>query len=521
MKTRDQFTNYSDVINSDWYTKIPTYPKPTQDKILKSTRLESMIYSDFASGNVELKEICSQGKSLLLTFDSIAQDVFTGFYSLAPKPHDDSELSAAARRFNKPIIEKVTTGEDYTAVKSICEGRELPAFDAAVEFADKIREKLPELMNELPDSKTTEILQGQIEDLRTKLQHLCSANELIPDEKVERKITELANRIVKKELQVADLEQKANEAIIKAGSVIKAAVGEALEAALEKAEETDLLLHAWGSDSGNPQDVKANEDILNQVRRNPKLLEMSRILGRYLKMFTDKKKNAFDYGLGDKHDITLGNNLSLCLSSELALLSTPETQPLFVRKYQLKRLKQYRRRERITKGQGDIIVCVDESYSMTDVILWAKAVAFTLLDIATKSKRKFALIRFSNDIETHLFLPEQFTPQDIFTAVDGFMNGGTNFEKPLGEVSRLIESSDFENADVVFVTDGECAISDGFAKRFMEQKSTNGFTVQGILLNKSAPFAGRSLEPFCDTIYRESELGFDEIAMKVIGDKAS
>ena len=37
--------------------------------------------------------------------------------------------------------------------------------------------------------------------------------------------------------------------------------------------------------------------------------------------------------------------------------------PLFVKKYQQRRLKQYRRREPIHKGMGDIICCLDESGS--------------------------------------------------------------------------------------------------------------------------------------------------------------
>lgn len=48
---------------------------------------------------------------------------------------------------------------------------------------------------------------------------------------------------------------------------------------------------------------------------------------------------------GVKPTLELGNNLSRALTSELAMLATPETIPLFLRKYQQKRSKQYRRRE--------------------------------------------------------------------------------------------------------------------------------------------------------------------------------
>ena len=97
------------------------------------------------------------------------------------------------------------------------------------------------------------------------------------------------------------------------------------------------------------------------------------------------------------------------------------------------------------------------------------------------------------------------------------MTGGTDFELPLTDTLRLINECEFDNADVVFVTDGECAITNEFAENFFKQKHAKGFTVQGILLNKDEPFAGKSLEPFCDKVYKQSDFGFDEIAEQVIG----
>lgn len=42
-------------------------------------------------------------------------------------------------------------------------------------------------------------------------------------------------------------------------------------------------------------------------------------------------------------------------------------------------------------------------------------------------------------------------------AAETFLGGGTNFQMPLDEALRLMEENGFENADVVFITDGECA----------------------------------------------------------------
>ena len=517
---RDIFNTYNDFFGSEWYKNLWSGKQSKKDRVLKSTRLEDEIYNDLSSGDAELDAICQNGFAQLPTFKSLTRDVFTGFYSLSPKQRDDREISATAKRINKPIIKKTMADDDFLALKNICEGRELPSYDASVEFSEKICENLLDLMDSLQDAKTLEVLDKQTEHLKKKLRDLCAGNEENPDEKREKKIVQTANRLHKKEQQIADLDKKSTDTLLKAAPKIKAAVQTAIQAAKEKAQETDDLIHAWGNEAGDPQGVKSNENILNQVRRNPKLLEISRIMGRYIKMIADKRKNSFDYGLGQKYDVSLGNSLNLCLSSEMALLGTRETQPLFIRKFQTKRLKQYRKREPEVKGKGDIIVCVDESTSMGNIILWAKALAFALLDITTKGNRKFALVRFSGSVITHLFLPGQYTPHDMITAIEGFMNGGTNFEKPLGEACKLITDG-FDNADIIFITDGESRISNQFADSFYEQKLTKLFTVQGILLNKDDPNAGNSLIPFCDSIYKASDLGFDEIAERIITSKVS
>jgi uncharacterized protein with von Willebrand factor type A (vWA) domain len=99
------------------------------------------------------------------------------------------------------------------------------------------------------------------------------------------------------------------------------------------------------------------------------------------------------------------------------------------------------------------------------------------------------------------------------------MRGGTDFEEPLRESCRLISEETFDNAnaDVIFITDGICAVSDKFAKYFTAQKA-GGFTVRGILLGDGA---GESLARLCDRVYRLGELGLDGIAARVIGEKVA
>ena len=98
-----------------------------------------------------------------------------------------------------------------------------------------------------------------------------------------------------------------------------------------------------------------------------------------------------------------------------------------------------------------------------------------------------------------------------------FFGGGTDFESPLNEALRLLTNG-FESADVVIITDGECEVSDEFAKRFTEEKLKNRLTVTGIRLSTDDD-CGKSLLPFCDKIYRLGDMSADEIAFEVIGKK--
>ena len=151
-----------------------------------------------------------------------------------------------------------------------------------------------------------------------------------------------------------------------------------------------------------------NTELLRRVRQSKSLVDISRYLGHFREIFAQGKKNGYAYGRGEKYSLELGDDLSKALTSELAMLATPETSALFLQKYRTKQIKQYRRREPIVKGMGDIICCLDESISTEgDPTAWGKAVAMTLLEIAADGKRRFALIHFagSGSFQTDVFVP--------------------------------------------------------------------------------------------------------------------
>ena len=170
---------------------------------------------------------------------------------------------------------------------------------------------------------------------------------------------------------------------------------------------------------------------------------------------------------------------------------------------------------------GDISCCLDESGSTRgDAAAWGKAVALTLLDIAAENRRKFALIHFagSSECKVDVFLPSQYSMQDKLNAAETFLGGGTNFKRPLGEAIQLMDAG-FENADIVFLTDGLCELPEDYLATLRKEQTARKFTVTGILLDAGNPGMDFSLTPFCQKIYRTSELTGDAIVQSVIAQR--
>ena len=301
-----------------------------------------------------------------------------------------------------------------------------------------------------------------------------------------------------------------------------ALIARAVSAAAERAEEVQTILGAWSDAPGDMRKTDANAALLERVRDSKTLQDISRYLGRFREIFAQGKRNGYAYGRGEKYALELGNDLSRALTSELAMLAVPETLPLFLRKYQHRQIKQYRRREPVYKGAGDIICCLDESGSTAgDLAAWGKAVALTLLEIAQSEGRKFALVHFSGPgrFQTDVFLPGQSSLEEKLHAAETFLGGGTDFQTPLAEAERLMREGGFENADIAFITDGECSLPETCVEMLQKAQSELRFTVTGILLDEGNAGMDFSLKPFCQNIYRTSELTGDQIVGEIVLDR--
>ena len=122
-------------------------------------------------------------------------------------------------------------------------------------------------------------------------------------------------------------------------------------------------------------------EILDKAQSSDLLVRIARYLGPCRELMHEQRNNGYTYRRGEKCGITLGAQIQQALSSELAYLAHPVTAPLFLHKMSRRQIRQYQRRERISLGAGDVIVCVDESGSTEsdDKDAWAKAITYACL----------------------------------------------------------------------------------------------------------------------------------------------
>lgn len=520
---RKAFRTIADVLHSPIAELAALRRKPAQktDRVMRSNKLEDSIYAELREDDTEMDLTENAAAQRLKSFPALSRDVFQSLYSLAPRRNDVDILTAAAQKFNAPILDHIVQQDDYPTLKNICEGRSLPAYEAAAEFTDRAAEELDGLLSELGGDKgalnTLEKLEAArdaaAEGLAKLLDAQAKGETTEPDKQA---LINAANRLDSKQRQVEAVSQVLDTTMLRQTDTVDLAVSAAVQAATERAQEVQSIIGAWSDEPSNMRRTPENLALLEKVRQSPVLRDVSKYLGRFRELLAQTKKNSYAYGRGETYSLELGNNLSRALTSELAMLATPETIPLFLRKYQQKQIKQYHRREPIYKGMGDIICCLDESGSTEgEAAAWGKAVAMTLLEIAAESRRSFALIHFagSGSCQVDIFRPGEYTLEDKLSAAETFLGGGTNFERPICEAIRLMEmeEEDFEKADVVFITDGECELPDACRQELQSAQAAYHFTVTGILLDKGQADMDFSLKPFCQKIYRTSELTGDAI----------
>lgn len=419
------------------------------------------------------------------------------------------ERDVYVRLVQSAFVDDLLKRDDFLQLRNLCKGNAFAAMEAARAYQQAVQSNMLDCADEA-ETLTSVLtrLEQRHDAANAKLRDLVQQAQTDPAQTPAalQTASEVASTAEQIRVVTSMIQAKMQKRSAETAQVICVA----LRCSLNAAVLAKCVAQCWGDESQSaPQQAEHNQALLDCVRNNPMLQGITRQLGRMKEMLSDLRKNDYTHGRGEKYTVTRGYDIKNLLSGELALMASPATTPLFLRKYHAKGLLQYAKRERVHKGYGDVIVCLDESGSTEgENAEWGKALALAVQDICAHEGRKYALIHFSGkgQFRTDLFLPGQYTSEDLLFAAEHFFDGGTNFETPIREALRLINEEAFENADILFITDGEETISDELASELQEAIQDARCSVVGLLLDADSPSMEFTLDKFCERIYRISEM---------------
>ena len=484
------------------------------------------IYNDIVDQSPVMQQTLEEGEELLPTFKYLHQDIFLSLYKYKARvlPEVDMHIST---RMNRGIISNLINTPEYISLRQTCR---MDQFNAALGTEIIGREAIEILRNAIEQIKDLEKkkeamdrLLEEEEKIDELMEEIGDIDELIEDAKRNGNgayAAQLEQERQSKEEAAATLKAMANKIAEQCDELIEddelvsevsQVMGSTLTETGKQVQEVSDLCEAWGLGTGENCQVafQNKKDAIERIRRSSKLHKLTDLVGKFKESAIVEQKKKAKHGAVEIKGVTTGDKIQDALPSDRMNLCNDITKKDFYRRMSEHGLLQYSKEAHKQKNKGPIIVCVDTSGSMSgDQEIWSKALTVGILEVAQMQKRDFACIIYSSHADKPIVIKkDEIAPQKIIDCAERFHNGGTSFEAPLNEALELIKDSTFKNADIVFITDGDCYVSDGFSRKFKQIKEEKDFKTLGVLVNMGRGHASdSSLKEFCDNVTLVSDI---------------
>lgn len=541
-KQSDDYKNYSAEIDND-NIKADMHGKTVQE-ILGLTNLKESVkqsfnafehydvdlefYQDIVDTSPVMQNTIEEGCKIYPAFEYMYQDIFLSLYKYKARLLPESDIHMSTR-LNRKFAECYLNTPEYIKLRQTCRMDQFNAALGTEIIGSKLLKIVEEVMNKLKEQEESIKKMQELMKKEQEMDELLEENEEMDellqsliqtgqgnsaqaqqlqqqiDQNIASKqaIQQLANQIAEEMDDLIEEDDLANEITTRAGKAFD-------EASMQVAETSELV-DAWGLGEGEKSRVsyQNKKDAIERIRKSPKLKHLTDLIGRFKESAITEQKKKTKHGAVEISSVTLGNKIEDILPSEKMMLSNEATKKDFYNKYTENRNMVYSKESNKSKNKGPIILCCDESGSMDgDRETWSKAFTMGVLEIAQIQKRDFAFIAYDSHANEPIVIKKgEVSPEKVITICEEFLDGGTNFEAPLRKALDLIKDSTFKNADIIFVTDGDCGVSDSFKQKFKQVKEEKEFACKGILVDMGSWRSSDStLREFCDDVVRISNI---------------
>lgn len=217
--------------------------------------------------------------------------------------------------------------------------------------------------------------------------------------------------------------------------------------------------------AGRGEGEEESLEIRFLQRLDPDLLRLARMIGRSGGERVRKGK----YHNSTKSDIsgiTTGNDLNSVVPTELALLSTPSTEKLFLKKFTSRQLQIFSSasvsQEKGKDKSGPIYICVDTSGSMSgEPEVMAKTLAMAVAIIAQKERRPLILINYSHKVSFFVLTDLASQKRNLLSFLTASYSGANNEDMLFRFLFKVLPRQKkyrrfknlFEGADLLVISD--------------------------------------------------------------------
>lgn len=422
-------------------------------------RYDNTVFNEILGASEKLRQVYNRhfgrdgDESTPEVWPWLVEDLWAVYYKPRPELVPENQV-APVGLVNRPFVERVLEDPDVQATRATTVLDELSAAVATIAAAERLADEY-----------------AKNEQLRNSMLEAA------------RRLREAADSGTQEAIAAAYAEAKA--AIDQQAQAVRQIIRQAVKVGAEKAQEMANILAGWGFGPGDLRQIPLEQRFnLIEKLKTPKFRQVASFIGRLRNLARAARRESIRRAGGEIHSITVGSDLAHLLPVELGMLRHPLRRLDFYRRFLEGQTLQYELRHRERVGRGPIVCCVDVSGSMSGIREdWAAAVALTLVDIATKERRHAAVIHFDNTVQQVVhFRPGERNPVKLASICTGSSGGGTDFEAPLLEALRIIGSSEYRKADIVFITDGECLVGEVFLDHFRRRKEELGIRVFGVLV---------------------------------------
>ncbi|TXS74540.1 VWA domain-containing protein [Streptomyces sp. sk2.1] len=490
-------------------------------------RFERIVWRDTCDRSAGLRELVRELSGYHAYAAELLSDVFLAAHQPVPRLRDRAEMDPS-RLTDHRIVAALMESPDFAGLRRETTGDAYAAAMAVLAQATELR-RLLECSSDARRraeraGRTRQDAEDAVDAVGEALR--WAADEAGGDGTVPAPAADAVRRAVgAAEIAGAAARQAARDAeqaLAAAAPAVRTAARKAVARAAGTVREEAALMRAWGVAPGElermPFDRRAR---LAERLRTGRLARWAELIGRFRQMADGERARKVENTAGELVGVTLGDDLTRVVPSELANLGLPELRAVFAARYAAGELMIHDSRGEQSTGKGAVVACVDTSHSMYGTgpggvprEAWAKACALALLDQARHARRDFVGILFSAADRLQVFRFPADGPADIDRVVDfaeSFLGGGTSYQTPLSAAADLLaeEFDDTARArgDIVLLTDDECDVTEEWTRGWNEARNRLGFRVFGIAVDAPpAAEEGSVLDALCDNLRSVEDL---------------